>query len=223
MAGVRETVHDWWRAEGFGELSMAAQRRIALRLFQEDPTEEKFAGVLRLSETLLPDLSVKDLPAFGRLFTQGLISDWNLCDWFSVKVLGKTVEHADVPASLAKAISVWRWSTPIWQRRASCVAFVNHAKHGDTRIAGLSRIILTNGKVLVGDSERFAQTGVGWVLRELSVANRQLVDAFARDHLDDLSREGIRYIGEKMPKGEQKKLLALHAEPAKLRKKWRNR
>ena len=157
MAGVRETVHDWWQAEGFGELSMAAQRRIALRLFQEDPTEDKLAGVLLLSETLLPNLSAKDLPAFGRLFTRGLISDWNLCDcWSGIR--------NDLPRQA-------------WD--GSC---------GSCPSPTASSSVPLPGTTLTTCPARASGTSL-----------------------------------MKMPKGEQKKLLALHAERSKLRKKWRNR
>ena len=211
MTGVREVLAAWWDDEALGDLAVAAQTEAALRLFEEDPTEDKLAGVLALSEILLPHLSRKNLPAFARLFARGHIADWNLCDWFCVKVLGKMIEHADDPVDLAEAISAWRSSKPLWQRRAACVAFVNHARHGDERIAGLSALILRSADALVRDPERFAQTGVGWVLRELSLADRRAVVAFAEEHAGRLSREGMKYIVEKMPAAERKRLLALHS------------
>lgn len=139
-------------------------------------------------------------------------ADWNVCDWFCVKVLGRMTEYADEPLDLAKAISAWRTAKPLWQRRASSVAFVNHAKHGDSRIPGLSALILRNADALVRDPERFAQTGVVWVLRELSRAEQEAVIAFTERHVGRLSREGIWYIVEKIPATEKKRLLALHAQ-----------
>jgi len=214
MAGVRAAVHGWWKDEGLGGLAASAQTKAALRLFEEMPTEDKLAGVLALSEILVPHLSKNNLPSFARLFARGHIADWNICDWFCVKVLGKMVEHADEPLDLAEAISTWRTAKPLWQRRAACVAFVNHAKHGDARIDGLSALVLQNADALVRDPERFAQTGVGWVLRELSVADRKAVVAFAEEHGDRLSREGMTYIVEKMPAADKKRLLNLRAARA---------
>jgi len=69
---------------------------------------------------------------------------------------------------------------------------------------------LRNADALVRDPERFAQTGVGWVLRELSLADRKIVAAFAEEHAGRLSAEGVKYIVEKMPAGEKKRLLARH-------------
>lgn len=211
MAAVREVVHGWWRDERLTNAAPAVQIKVALRLFEETATEDKLAGVLALSEILLPHLSKRHLPAFARLFARGHIADWNLCDWFCVKVLGRMVEHAHAPLDLAKAISAWRDAKPLWQRRAACVAFVNHAKHGDARIVGLSALVLRNADALVRDPERFAQTGVGWVLRELSRADRGAVVAFAEEHQARLSREGMKYIVEKLPAAEKRRLLALHA------------
>ena len=210
MAGVRTVVHEWWKKEGLHELSIAAQKEVALHLFEEEYSEDKLAGMLALSEILLPHLSKKDLPSFTRLFAQGHISDWNITDWFCLKVLGKMLEHADDPTELAHAISAWHLSKPLWQRRAACVAFVNHAKFGDEKIAGLPNMIMRSCEALVLDPERFAQTGVGWVLRELSLFDQARVISFAERHIKDLSREAIKSLAEKMPDGQKKRLLGMH-------------
>jgi hypothetical protein len=51
---------------------------------------------------------------------------------------------------------------------------------------------------LVQGPEHFAQTGVGWALRELSLIDRERLIAFDERHLERVSREGMRYITEKM-------------------------
>lgn len=51
---------------------------------------------------------------------------------------------------------------------------------------------------LVRAEDRFAQTGGGWVLRELSVANPAMVAEFIREHICSFSAEGLRYAVEKM-------------------------
>ena len=218
MGALREVIHAWWHDEGLDDLATASRIRAALRLFEEEPTEDKLASVLVLSEILLPHLSKKDLPAFARLFARSHISNWHICDWFCVKVLGRMVECAEAPCDLAEAISAWRTSRPLWQRRATCVAFVNHAKYGDKRIPGLSRIIFRNAAALVCDQERFAHTGVGWVLRELSLAQRAAVITFAEENARQLSREGMRYITEKMPAADREHLLGLQIQHRRSKK-----
>lgn len=64
--------------------------------------------------------------------------------------------------------------------------------------------------------ERFAQTGVGWLLRELADADRARVLAFTDAHLAEMSREAVRYVVEHMPRSVQARVLASHksAEPS---------
>jgi 3-methyladenine DNA glycosylase AlkD len=210
MAGVREVMCEWWLREGINTLPRAEQRAMALRLFEEQATEDKLAGVLALADVLLPSLTRKDLPAFARLFAGGLIADWNLCDWFCVKVLGRMVEQAEDRAPLARAITAWSRAKPLWQRRASLVAFANLAQRGDGIFPGMTELLLETSAVVVRDPARFAQTGVGWILRELSHADRRAVVEFVEENAAQMSREGARYATAKMPEQEKKRLLALH-------------
>jgi 3-methyladenine DNA glycosylase AlkD len=210
MAAIRKAVHAWWRADGPSSLGTAAQKALALALFEGRLCEDKLAGTLVLQEILLDDLGPGDVDDLGALFGRGLISDWNTCDWFCVKVLGNLVAR-DLPArSLADAITSWREAASLWQRRASNVAFVNLAKRGDDNFAGFTRLMLDTCAVTVRCPERFAQTGVGWLLRELAAADRDAVLAFTSDNLDAMSREGVRYVVERMPKTVQARVLSQH-------------
>ena len=111
----------------------------------------------------------------------------------------------------ASAISAWRTSEPLWQRRASCVAFVLSATGGYASGPELFDIIVQSCKALVEDSERFAQTAVGWVMREMSQLDRGRVIAFAEAQAGRMSREAMRSITAKMPARDKKRLLALHS------------
>ncbi len=211
MADIRTATHAWWKDEDLARLGSDSAIQLALRLIEQRHAEDKQAGILMLSELLLPHLSEKHLPLFEDLFTRGHISDWSVCDWFCIKVLARMMEQSPSPGRLARKLSQWRKSKPLWQRRAACVAFVPHARFGDKRIPGLSQLIITNAQALLLDPERFAQTGVGWVLRELSLSNRGLVVAFAETHLERMSRECIRSVTEKMPATARTRLLKLHS------------
>jgi hypothetical protein len=57
--------------------------------------------------------------------------------------------------------------------------------------------------------ERFAQTGAGWVLRELSLADQERVVAFVEERIGQFTREGLAYATEKMPAETQLRLKAL--------------
>jgi 3-methyladenine DNA glycosylase AlkD len=75
----------------------------------------------------------------------------------------------------------------------------------------------TTGKIfsvcrnLAGNPDRFVQLGMGWVLRELFLADREAVLTFIRRYRAGISREGLRYAMEKMPVATRKRLLAEHA------------
>lgn len=79
------------------------------------------------------------------------------------------------------------------------VTFVNLAKHGEAYFPGFTNLLLDSCKVLITSSERFAQTGSAWVLRELSLADADRVATFLRTNIVSLSREGLRSATAKMP------------------------
>src|SRR5215204_7343410 len=89
MGDVRTAVHAWFEEERLGEHLSARQRKdLALLLLEEEYTEDKLTGVLFLQEILLPEGALdwrSDLPRFARLFDDGYISDWSICDWLCVK------------------------------------------------------------------------------------------------------------------------------------------
>src|ERR671917_327178 len=212
MADVRKAVHAWFKEERLGEyLSVGQQKDLALMLLEENYTEDKLAGVLFLQEILLPAGALEwrsDLPRFARLFDQGYIRDWNICDWFCVKVLGSLVEQQG--EACARAISEWRGANSVWPRRASVVAFANLASKGDRNFAGFTEMVLDTCSQLLGSQERFAQTGVGWILRELSRSDQGRVIDFVESNLDRFSREGLKNATKYLPPEVAERLLQAH-------------
>ncbi|MBM4155254.1 MAG: DNA alkylation repair protein [Lentisphaerae bacterium] len=211
MAKVRVAVNHWFARDGVAALPLAQRKRLALALFTGEHCEDKLAGMLALSEHLLPHLRIADLKALGRLFEANHVADWNTCDWFCVKVLGRFVARDLPDPTAAEAIAGWKHARTLWQRRASNVAFVYLARNGDRNFPGFVQLMLDTCATTVQCPERFAQTGVGWLLRELSLADRPRVAAFAEKHVRQLSREGMRYLVEKMPAADAGDLLRLHA------------
>jgi 3-methyladenine DNA glycosylase AlkD len=212
MADVRKAVHAWFKEERLGErLSVGQQKDLALTLLEEDYTEEKLAGVLFLQEILLQAGALdwhSDLPRFARLFEEGYIRDWSICDWFCVKVLGPLVEQQG--EACARAISEWRAADSLWQQRSSIVAFANLASEGDRNFAGFTEMVLDNCSHLLGSQERFVQTGVGWVLRELSRWDQNRVVAFVEANLDRFSREALKNAIKYLPHEVAERLLQAH-------------
>ena len=177
MAGIREVV-----------LAHPASKDLALRLLRQKHSEDKIAGILMLQRL---ELDVRDLDDFAALFEDGSIADWSTCDWFCVKVLGPLIARRG--EAMAQAIAEWRHSENLWQRRAAGVAFVNLVRRGD-----YADLVLTVCEAPVQSPERFAQTGTGWLLRELSHAEPERVAAFVRRHRKRFSSEGLRMATAKL-------------------------
>ena len=212
MGDVRAAVHGWFEEEQLGKLLSADQQKdLALMLLEEEYTEDKLAGVLFLQEILLPEGALywrSDLSRFARLFDEGYIGDWSICDWFCVKVLGPLVAQQGEPC--ARAISEWRGAQSVWQRRASVVAFANLVRKGDQNFAGFTEMMLNGCSRLLESQERFAQTGVGWVLRELSRSDQGRVIGFVEATLNRFSREALKNAIKYLPPDVKERLLRAH-------------
>jgi 3-methyladenine DNA glycosylase AlkD len=212
MADVRTAVHAWFEEERLGEhLSVEQQKDLALMLLEEEYSEDKLAGILFLQEILLAAGALDwrfDLSHFARLFDERYIRDWSTCDWFCVKVLGPLVEQQG--EACARAISEWREANSVWQRRASVVAFANLAREGDQYFPGFTEMVLGSCTQLLGSQERFAQTGVGWVLRELSRSEEGRVVGFVEANLDSFSREALKNAIKYLPPEVAECLLQAH-------------
>jgi 3-methyladenine DNA glycosylase AlkD len=212
MADIRKAVHAWYREERLGQhLSVGQQKDLALMLLEENYSEDKLAGMLFLQEILLPAGALdcrSDLPRFACLFDEGYICDWSTCDWFCVKVLGPLVEQQG--EACARAISEWREANSVWQQRASVVVFANLAREGDQNFPGFTEMVLDNCTHLLGSQERFAQTGVGWVLRELSRWDQGCVIGFVEANLDRFSQEALKNATKYLPPEVAERLLQAH-------------
>ena len=209
MAGIRAALHAWLRDETLHDAAPEQQLDLALSLIRERYAEDKLAGILMLQEIVLPAGGIhweRDLPRFAALFGEGAIYDWNTCDWFCVRVLGPLAEREG--EACARAIAAWRSADNLWQRRASGVAFVNLARKGDAFFPGFVEMVLEICAATVQSPERFAQTGTGWVLRELSRAEPERVADFVARHVERMSGEGLRYAIAKLPPETRTRLVS---------------
>jgi 3-methyladenine DNA glycosylase AlkD len=153
-----------------------------------------------------------ELRRWAQLFDHGHIADWNTCDWFCVRVLGPLAQAEG--EACARAIAGWQTARNLWRRRAAGVGFVNLAPAGDANFPGFSAMLLDVCARSVQYPDRFAQTGAGWVLRELSKAEPGLVVGFVTDNLHFMSREAVRMAVAKLDDEDRRRLLAAHgADP----------
>ncbi|BAZ40248.1 hypothetical protein NIES4101_62090 [Calothrix sp. NIES-4101] len=151
------------------------------------------------------------------LFDEGYIKEWNTCDWFCVKVLNPLIKQQG--RDCAVAVMQWCEAENLWRKRASVVSFVNIAKHGDKNFPSFTPMLLDTCGVVVRSSERFAQTGVGWCLRELGLSDRDLVIInWIEGNITHFSSEGLRYAIKKFPLDLQKQLKQYRQEKLKSQK-----
>jgi 3-methyladenine DNA glycosylase AlkD len=176
MREIRGAVVEWLGARP--DLSPAQRKRLAIELMRQPLSEDKLAGMLVLSEHTIDELGLDDLPAFRALFAQGHLADWGVCDWFCVKVLGRMLERCPERERIADELIEWTRSDNLWMRRAGIVGFVKLAPRGNPALPGLTARVLAGAARNAADSRRFAQTSVGWVLRELSSAEPEAVRRF---------------------------------------------
>ncbi|MAT61723.1 MAG: hypothetical protein CMH41_08810 [Micrococcales bacterium] len=174
MAGVRATVNSLWDS-GLSDLPTTDQREIFTRWARQPYTEERLAAVLLLAEHVMPALSDDDLERLEEPLVSGVFADWHIVDWYSTKVMSAYVAGGDRTLR-SDTVLDWADAPALWQRRAAVVSFVPHAKQPREFRQDLpERLLIACDGNINASPERFAHTGVGWVLREMSVAEPTLV------------------------------------------------
>lgn len=184
--------------EGFiNKLSVKEQLKLAFLMFDSDFQEEKSFGVEILVRNVAY-LSKKELPRLKKLIDKN-VYDWATCDRLASRVIGRMIKK---DASIAKELIPWKDHKNLWVQRAACVSFVPVARFGE-----FNNTIIKISSTVVKNPERFAQLGNGWMLRELSIANLDLVVNFIKKNYNYFSREGLRYAIEKMKQPLYKEML----------------
>ena len=209
---VLKVLKQWVRAHELPQTRTTAQlTQLSLGLLREEHAEDKFAGILLLQHWCVPDTALDWcwlLEQLAQCFDDGAIYDWSTCDWLCMRVLRGLIRVHGKPC--AEAIAGWCHASNLWRRRASGVAFVGLSKETDAHFEGFFDLVLDVCAHTIASDERFAQTGTGWVLRDLGASQPDRMLAFVREHLAQFNREGLRYALEKTPKATRAELLAQH-------------
>ena len=196
---VARIVAEWRRDHGLDRLPEDDQLGVARSLIGERLAEDKFAGILYLQKYLLRRLPPDRLLSLAEgLFAEGAFFDWSTSDWFSVRVLGPLIRRSGKGA--AERIAGWRTAENLWQRRAAIVPF-----RAVVRDASYQPLIAATIAALVGERERFIQTGIGWVLSDMAKSHPDVAAALVERHFDDLSVEVIRRHTRYLPDHEDTK------------------
>jgi hypothetical protein len=212
---VRSILRGWWGDHELADHPATVGKRIALLLIEARRTEEKAAGILILQDQLGEQLRIADLPAYARLFRDGHLGDAVVTDWFATKVLATLVERGP---EVGRQLMGWRTADTIWQRRAACLAFTKVAPDGDDGMPGLCEIVLSICATVVWSHERYDQTAVGFILRELSRGEPERVEAFFRRFALLMSKECARAAVAKFNVMQRTALLAHHKRATSLRR-----
>ncbi|MCY3678375.1 MAG: DNA alkylation repair protein [Gemmatimonadetes bacterium] len=183
---VARIVGEWRRAHELQRLAEADQLRLADRLIREGHAEDKFAGTLYIQKHLLRRVDEATLLTTAeQLFADRVFFDWSTTDWFSVRVLGPLIARGG--EAVAERIAGWRTAADLWQRRSSIVPF-----RAVVRDSQYHPLIEETIGLLVTERARFIQTGVGWLISDLSKVHPRVAAALVERHFNDLSAEVIR-------------------------------
>ena len=182
---VKKLVKAWHQQHQLNRYSLSEQLSLCTDLIAGEFAEEKFAGTLYLQTFLLSKLDYSVLlETCDRLFQNEYFFDWSTTDWFCTRILDPTILKHGLPA--ANTIANFRKSENLWQRRAAIVSFRHPSK--DREYHPLIEQIVAD---LLPSEERFIQTGVGWVLADMSKTYPAEAEALFRQHFSQLSKEVI--------------------------------
>ncbi len=190
MAGIRRAVDRLWAEHDLAEEPVDELLTLSHVWFAGPHSEDRLAGVLLVAEHLAPRLEDRHDAALAVPFERGDVADWNVCDWYATKALHAYLVGGDLSVR-APRLAAWTRADPLWQRRGGLVAFVGLAADADDQYSGFVDLVLDACSANLVSDDRFAHTGPGWVLRELSRSEPERVVAFVDEH-PELSSEGRR-------------------------------
>lgn len=179
-------------------MEVAEMKRLGLRMLTLGYEEGKLAGVLFVHEVLQSRgwIAAGDLEWMAEAFDgEHGIADWNVCDWFAVKVMPGIVAAEGGREGLRQ----WWTASGVWKARCGLVGMLS-VKESDGGVDEL----LEGCRIVVRRSERWAKTAVGWVLREVGKSERGKVRKFLEEHLDHVGVECVKNATKGWSDGERK-------------------
>jgi 3-methyladenine DNA glycosylase AlkD len=194
---VIEVVKIWRKKERIDELSLLDQLEMAAYLIKETYAEDKFSGIYYMEKYLVGKVDFNLFVTYiENLFDVGAFNNWSTTDWLNARVLSPLIDQHGVEA--IRYFSAWVTKGSIWQRRSSILCLRACVKRPKF-LANIVRVV----KQLSRDNERFIQTGIGWVISDLSKSNCQAAEKIVEDNFECLSIEVIRRHTKYLPKHRQ--------------------
>ena len=189
LPAIRAAVREFCRAHP--NLARAELRSIAETLYATD-VHELLASAIGVLECHRKTLVARDLPWLIELVRRS--NSWAYVDWIAPKVVGDVI--ARDPRS-RRYLEKWAKDKNVWVRRTALLAEHDALRAGRGDFALWARLAAG----MIDEREFFIRKAIGWVLREVSKKQPDLVYAFLREHHARASgvtwREGIKYLPPK--------------------------
>ncbi len=128
------------------------------------------------------------------------VNNWGICDDFCSNI-SSLILKTDLNAP--NILLEWSLHSNLWLKRAAAVSFVKHTN--DKRFHPVILKIARN--IVLTTSDRFAQLGMGWVMRYVYLSNSKEWHSFVETHYDQINREALRYLLEKTPASLRESIL----------------
>jgi 3-methyladenine DNA glycosylase AlkD len=130
-----------------------------------------------------------DLPWLAGLVRRS--NTWAHVDWLAADIIGGVLRR--YPRALRR-LSGWARDRNMWVRRTALLAQVRVVSHGAVDFELFANLAVE----MLDEREFFIRKAIGWVLREASKSQPELVYRFLRDHRGRISglslREGAKYL-----------------------------
>jgi 3-methyladenine DNA glycosylase AlkD len=162
------------------------------QLWQEPVFDFKLAAI-----EVLEKYSAKGSIEIAFAMIDRMIEDvdtWSTVDPLCIVCLANVIIR---DPSYEKKIAKWRTSTNFWRRRATVLPYVHLSKKKIYRMGYAERSLEAIVPHL-SDNEFFVAKAVGWVLRELSKREPDLVRRFIADNRDRMTKLSIREGSKKL-------------------------
>ncbi|KAJ3214187.1 hypothetical protein HDU67_001991 [Dinochytrium kinnereticum] len=188
---------------------------LSLSLFYTQFFELQFTATLLLEHHFAFLRTLQGLQTISLVFDSNLIQNWASCDALTIRALSTPLFKSNLPQAdqrtlLTSLLKPWAEdaSSNVWKRRAACVACLPVLRRADEWekefVMGLCGEVVKN-------EFRFCQTGVGWVMRDLSVSYLgEVVEWLKGVALPFISVEGLRYAVKKMPTKTASDIIVMH-------------
>ncbi|EAR97510.2 DNA alkylation repair enzyme (macronuclear) [Tetrahymena thermophila SB210] len=206
---VYQLANDQMKSELFKSLENDEKLKVAEELMKSEYGEDKLVSI-SIYEKNYKILTEADIDSIKKLIKEGYVQEWATCDILSRPIRKWTLLSEQNTRYIAE------WSKEeecLWIRRCCCVSQVTRAKKGDQgNFQGYIDLLFEICERVIQYDQRFNQLGVGWLLRELYLADKKRTVSFIENHYNQLSREALRYAIRKMTAYQYNRLLDFNSQ-----------